>query len=351
VIRGDRRLGFKISGQYYEYVELIYLKANPDVREKIKDKHIPDGLSHFLRVGYREILDKKRQYAVDVSMPKVSAITKNPSSKKGKHLCLFAHFDPHGLIDPYVILYLETLKSIGCDIVFVTENAQKKELKKLGQLCFRVVQRSAGGLDFGSWYSALTFLKLNLNSYDTVILANDSAYFPVKPIDQLLKKMKKFDFWGITESLQQGSTSNSYHTQSYFMAFSKPARKKGLLNQFLSQYEKYPILSKCGIIEIFEYGMTRWALNLKLKVGALCDLKRCYEYTKKIRKVPNLNCLTPTLDLWDTLITEEQCPILKIGLVRDNPKNNYDEAIAKKLLDKGSYPFELIARHIQRIKG
>ncbi|HXL73157.1 MAG TPA: rhamnan synthesis F family protein [bacterium] len=349
VIRGDRRLAFKINGQYYEYVELVYLKANPDVREKIKNKQIPDGLSHFLKVGYREILDKKRQYAVDVSMPKVFKITKNPSSKKRKHLCLFAHFDPQGLIDPYVILYLETLKSIGCDIVFVTETAQKKELKKLVQLCFRVIQRSAGGLDFGSWYSALTFLKLNLNAYDTVILANDSAYFPIRPVDQLLEKMRKFDFWGITESLQKSSARNSYHIQSYFLGFSKSARKKGLLNQFLSQYEKYPVLSKCGIIEIFEYGMTQWAFNSKLKVGALCNLRKCYEYTKKIRKLPNLDRITPTLDLWDTLIDIEHCPILKVGLVRDNPKDNFDFSLAKKPLRLSNYPVQFIRKHIKRI--
>ena len=350
VIRGDRRLAFTLNGQYYEYIESVYLKANPDVVEKIKAKQIPDGLCHFLRQGYKEILDGKRRYAVDVSMPTVSKIIKNPSSKRGNHLCLFAHYDPQGLIDPYVIVYLETLKAMGCDIVFISETAQKKELTKLNRLCFRVIQRSAGGLDFGSWYSALSYLELNLNSYEFVLLANDSAYFPIRPVGQLLKKMKTFDFWAITESLQRGSTSNPYHLQSYFMGFSKLARRKGLLGQFLSQYEKYPILSKCGIIEIFEYGMTQWAFNLKLKVGALCDLKACYEYTKKIRKVPNLDRVTPTLDLWDTLIEADQCPILKVGLVRDNPKNNFDMGIAKKLLDKGSYQFELIVNHIRRIK-
>ncbi len=349
IIRGDRRLAFTLNGQYYEYVESVYLKTNPDVQEKIKVKKIPDGLCHFLKQGYQEILDGKRQYAAGVSMPIVLKITKNPSSKKSKHLCLFAHFDPQGIIDPYVVVYLETLKAMGCDIVFISETAQKAELKKINRLCFRVIQRSVGGLDFGSWYSALSYLKLDLNHYDTVILANDSAYFPIRPVSQLLEKMENFDFWGLTESLQRGSTSNPYHIQSYFMGFSKLARKKGLLDQFLSQYEKHPILSKCGIIEIFEYGMTRWAFKLKLKVGALCDLKKCYEYTQKIRKVPDLDHVTPTLDLWDTLIEAEQCPILKVGLVRDNPKNNFDAAIAKKLLE-GFYQFKLVENQIQRIK-
>jgi hypothetical protein len=349
VIRGDRRLAFTISGQYYEYVELVYLKANPDVQKKINNKQIPDGLSHFLRIGYREILDKKRRYAASVSMPKIIKITKNPGSQRGKHLCLFAHYDPQGLIDPYVIVYLKTLKAMKCDIVFISENVQKKELKKLNRLCLKVVQRSKGGLDFGSWYSALIFSKLNLNSYDLVLLANDSAYFPVRPVDQLLEKMKKFDFWGITESLQKSSAHNPYHIQSYFLGFSKLARKKGLLNQFLSQYEKYPVLSKCGIIEIFEYGMTQWALDLKLKVGALCDLKKCYEYTNKIRNVPGLGRLTPTLDLWDTLIETEHCPILKVGLVRDNPKGNFDFSLAEKLLCPSNYPIQFIHKHIKRI--
>jgi lipopolysaccharide biosynthesis protein len=239
---------------------------------------------------------------------------------------------------------------MGCDIVFISENIQKKELKKLNRSCFRVIQRSTGGLDFGSWYSALSYLNLNLNQYDVVLLANDSAYFPVRPVDLLLKKMKKFDFWGITESLQRGSTSNPYHIQSYFMVFSKLARKKGLLSRFISQFEKHPILSKCGIIEIFEYGMTQWALGLKLKVGALCNLKDCYEYTKKIRKVPDLYRLTPTLDLWDTLIEAEQCPVLKVGLVRDNPHKNFNDSLAEKIIGKNSYNFQIIKNHIQRIK-
>ena len=352
VLRGDRRLAFTLEGRYFEYVEEVYLRANPDVAQKVASGELPDGLSHFIRTGYREISAKKRKFTIGSPLPRVERIIKNPKGKANPHLCLFAHYDPQGLIDPYVVHYLKTLRSQGCDIVFISESARDPELKKLKGLCFRVIQRSRGGLDLGSWYTALKKLPLDLSRYVWVIFANDSVYFPIRSPEPMFQKAEsgKFDFWGITESLQKGAAPEPYHIQSYFLGFSKEARRKGLFGRFLAQFESHPVLSKCGIIDLFEYGMTRWAMDLKLRVGVYCGLKDCYEAAKKVRRVPPLDRTTPTLDLWDTLIRSSQCPILKVGLFRDHLRKGFDPSLAQKLVAEGSYDFKLIENHIRRIK-
>ena len=38
-------------------------------------------------------------------------------------LVLFAHFDPHGVVDPYVDYYLKALRGLGSTIVFVSGSA------------------------------------------------------------------------------------------------------------------------------------------------------------------------------------------------------------------------------------
>ena len=351
ILRGDRRLAFTLGGRYFEYVEEVYLKANPDVAGKIASGLLPDGLGHFLRAGYREIAVGKRKFSLEPPLPQVKRIIQSPRGKAGHHLCLFAHFDPQGLIDPYVVVYLKTLRSLGCDIVFISESANDSELKKLRGLCFRVIQRTRGGLDLGSWYTALKKLPLDLSRYEWVIFANDSVYFPIRPPRPLFQKAKSgnLDFWGITESLQRGAVPEPYHIQSYFLGFSKAARRKNFFGRFRTQFESHPILSKCGIIDLFEYGMTHWAQELELRVGAFCGLKDCYEAAKKLRGVPPLDRTTPTLDLWDTLISSAQCPILKVGLFRDRLRKDFDPSLAKKLVTDGSYDFKLVENHIHRL--
>ena len=47
-------------------------------------------------------------------------------------LCVFAHYDRDGLIEDYVLYYLQALKEVCYDIIFVSDcDIQATELEKL----------------------------------------------------------------------------------------------------------------------------------------------------------------------------------------------------------------------------
>ena len=54
-------------------------------------------------------------------------------SNIGRKVCLFAHFDPEGIIRDYVVYYLQALKDEGFEIFFITtsEKIHSNEILKI----------------------------------------------------------------------------------------------------------------------------------------------------------------------------------------------------------------------------
>ena len=132
-------------------------------------------------------------------------------------------YDRDGIIDEYVVRYLSALRDAGADICFITSTAAPKELEKIRQFVFRIIIKNDAGRDFGSWYLALESIQTSLRErYAYVLFINDSVYFPVVDCGRMFAQMaaSKLDLWGITDSRQCG-----YHLQSYFLGFSRNARR------------------------------------------------------------------------------------------------------------------------------
>ena len=66
ILKGERRLSFEFEGKRSDYVESAYLAANPDVAALVKSGTLPDGLEHFLTVGWSEVqAGDRRPYPVE----------------------------------------------------------------------------------------------------------------------------------------------------------------------------------------------------------------------------------------------------------------------------------------------
>ena len=344
---GDRRrLGFYYKGRNCDFIEEYYLRANPDVSQLLNEKKISSAAIHFIRSGFKEILEGKRTLYPDYVSTKILRSVEFSSEKKGKHLCFFAHYDPDGIIDDYVIYYLKSLREIECDIVFISASVKESELEKISSLCIKFLERGEYGRDFGSWYLALKFANINMSHYEFVIWANDSIYFPIRPIDNLLPfiRSKNLDYWGLTDSLEGTSLNFFYHIQSYFIGFSKNAREL-LFPIFISEYEKFPFLSKKGQISLFEFGLSQHALSKNLLVGSLCNIEDIWEVARNYQNLPPISDTNPTHFLWDTLITKFNCPVLKISILKEK---FISPILAKSIIGK-YYDFNLINNHLERI--
>ena len=289
---------------------------------------------HLIRVYYNEI----KQFLEIPSSNNGRVINKiNNFSKSKDKLCIFSHFDKDGIIDDYVIYYLKNLYSVGIDIIFIStaKNITDESISKLLPYCRDIIIKENIGYDFGAWKTGLEYIDKEIESYDSLILCNDSVYAPLYDLSSMINtmKQKEVDFWGVTDSYEV-----KWHLQSYFLFFNKKVLKSKVFVDFWKHYKIYNI--KRNIIEKYEVGLTDILSKEGFKFSAYCPSNELIKDEK----------INTTHHLWKELIINKKCPIIKIELLRDNPVK-VDISNWKFILSNNtSYNVSLIENHIKRIK-
>ena len=150
-----------------------------------------------------------------------------------KRLAIFAFYNGKGLINDYVVTYLEYLKEVSDSIIFVADNEPNiKELSKIYPLVSHIESYHHGEYDFGSYKIGFNYAKEHylLDDVDEIILCNDSC-FCVDPLKPAFDKMdtKSCDFWSMT-------ASNEYelHLQSFFLVVKKNLFSSELFSNYLN---------------------------------------------------------------------------------------------------------------------
>ncbi len=259
---------------------------------------------------------------------------KNNQSKY-RNLCIFYHFDKDNVIDDYVIYYLQELSEQNFDIVFVStaEELSPLEIDKIKHLCRDILVKENIGYDFGAWQTAIVYLAEDLYKYDTLLLCNDSVYAPLYPLEEMFQKMQgRYDFWGITDSYEI-----YHHLQSYFMVFDKKVVESKVFQDIWKTYKVYKI--KRNIILQYEIGLSRKFLKAGYSMGVYCSYDKLN--TTLIRNASHYS--------WRELLEKFRCPILKVELLRDNPKNINTLGWEELIKNTSSYDIGMIQRHLKRM--
>ena len=124
--------------------------------------------------------------------------TSVPSSPR--RACLFALYDPDGLVDDYVVAYVAELARHADVFVLADCELAPGQLERLSGSVAGSWARRHGGHDFGSW--SLLAKELvgwdALTAYDEVLLANDSCWL-LRSLDEVFAEMdtRECDFWGL----------------------------------------------------------------------------------------------------------------------------------------------------------
>jgi hypothetical protein len=117
-----------------------------------------------------------------------------------RRACLFALYDPDGLVDDYVVDYVRELARFADVFVLADCDLQPGQLALLDGLVRGSWARRHGAHDFGSW--SLLARELvgwdALDGYDEVLLANDSCWL-LRPLDEVFARMdaRACDFWSL----------------------------------------------------------------------------------------------------------------------------------------------------------
>ena len=169
-------------------------------------------------------------------------------SKESKRIGVFIFFDKDNIIDDYVIYMLNSLNEAVDKILFVSNcELSKEELNKLAKFNIEINIRDNKGLDAGAFKYIYDKYSEEINTYDELIIMNDTFFGPFKPFKEIIEEMsiKDIDFWGLTANFDSPDGTKKAidgyihsHIQTFFVAY----RKNILLSDFFKKYwSKYNI--------------------------------------------------------------------------------------------------------------
>lgn len=151
-------------------------------------------------------------------------------------VCIFASYDKHNIIHPYVIAYLKKIKRHCDKIIFIADNsATSTEQDKLKKLVDYAQFERHGEYDFGSYKRGFAWLQKQpyYNDVTELILCNDSC-FTVGDFQDVFNTMANndADFWGMTYNIYGN------HVQSYFWVLKKSVFTSQTFHSFIFSVKK-----------------------------------------------------------------------------------------------------------------
>ncbi|QDC38073.1 CDP-glycerol glycerophosphotransferase family protein [Sphingobium fuliginis] len=254
------------------------------VQTYLRGEWASDPLLHYMTEGARKGYSLKPRLPVTFRCP----TSYKKHSGKPRRICLFAGYDPDGLIDPVAVEYIRDLAR-HADIYYLADcYIAPRELTKLAHLVKGAWAERHGRYDFGSW--SLLSQKIGwdlIDSYDELILANDSCYL-MRSLEGIFAEMdsRECDWWGLqatkglastfaTQALAEeldlkalksdwlsrfeADTTYDFLVGSYFLVFRKTVLSDQCVRDVLTNVSEEK--SKLNIIRKYEIGLTRLLIS------------------------------------------------------------------------------------------
>lgn len=185
-----------------------------------------------------------------------------------KRISLLAGYDRDGVIHDYVVHMAKNLSRIS-EVYYCSDNELRagEQIKLCGVAKICCSERH-GKYDFGSWARMIDMIGWEaISRFDELIIANDSCYGPLFPIEMIHQHMCKYDcdFWGMTTNKEI-----SFHVQSYYMVFNRKIILNRSFRNFWARVE--PEDSYGDVVRKYELGLSRVLMNEGFVPAAYIDL-------------------------------------------------------------------------------
>lgn len=247
----------------------------------------------------------------------------------GSTTAVVAHWDPQGIVDPYVVHMCRALRSLGWKVVLSSHSGLRQSEKESdpAEWADAILYRTCSGYDFTSWKAALHCFP-SLLRCNELILCNDSVFGGIGSYAPMHDAMRDLscDFWGVTASREILP-----HVQSYYFVFRQSALQH---ESFMKFFAAVPLSDDRDLAISFEVRLALWLSMHGLRPGVYAP----------VAGVPD-SC-NPSLDLWRKLLAHN-VPMLKKALLASN---NTGISGWEKELVKRQYPVGYIYRYFSRIQ-
>ncbi|MDQ6794129.1 MAG: rhamnan synthesis F family protein [Chloroflexota bacterium] len=235
-------------------------------------------------------------------------------------ICLFAHFDPQGRIDPYVEHHIRVLASSGFDVILssTSQRLDADDVRRVLPLCRAVMRRDNIGLDFGSWQAAMATFP-DVWTYDRMLLTNDTLFGPFSDLGAVFAKMENAAelVCGLNDSLETAP-----HLQSFFLYFKSPLLQDPAFRRFWQRFRFS--FRKRRIIDSGEIGLSQYLMKAGYQLFPVYPIRdllqvaqamgQRFQYHERLTTLP----VNASLMMWDILLTDFDYPYIKAELLRSN---------------------------------
>ncbi len=216
--------------------------------------------------------------------------------KQHKIATFFVHHDINNIISDNDLILCRKLSEISTCFIFISNSDLREyDINKIKEISKKVIIRENVGYDFGAWRDALNdFGFNNLEKYDKLILANNSVYGPVYPLDEMFSVMEaeNVDFWGVTlfPEFNDGSYLGKHkieeHLQSYFQVFNSSVIKNENFKNFWQNVLDYrklkDVISNCETLLTELLYLEGFTYSAYIKESKMCleyfSLQLPYEF-------------------------------------------------------------------------
>ena len=270
---------------------------------------------------------------------------------------ILAHYDPDGIVDPYVLYSLQKYRRAFEHITIVSVSADCLPPNH-ENLVDTFIRRENIGYDFYSWKVGFERLA-DKDKFFEVVFVNDSIYGPLFDIEHVLlaNNIKEADLWGLTTSFQINS-----HIQSFFFAMRHSLLRSNAALEYWNSV--HALADKASVIYQYELKLAAhfrdrgWRTetiytngNAKRSVWEMIrsDIniarpRSSARYVYHNLKSKNQN---PTHYLWRSVI-DAGVPFVKAEVFRINPLGLQLEPIRNYIVENTLYPFDLVSAHVRR---
>lgn len=273
---------------------------------------------------------------------------------------IFAHFDPHGIVDNYVLHALACYRQYFELVHFVTTSPlDRAQTASVASLVDKVIVRSNIGYDFMSWRVGFEALPKHAR-FDDVVFANDSCYGPCSDLSVSWARVAKLDadLWGASLNHQFRP-----HVQSFFMGFGRRLLQSGFARRFWQTVDVIP--DKMQLIFAYEVGLSARVEAEGYRIGGVVAFPRLSKAFKRRVTADNASTtdaawaaeaaeyirqeqvLNPVQLCWAEAL-RTGLPFVKVELLRDNPLHANIHAVHDMIKAARWYDVQLISRHLER---
>ncbi|MFT9296405.1 MAG: rhamnan synthesis F family protein [Acetobacter orientalis] len=141
---------------------------------------------------------------------------------------IFFFYDPQGIVDDYIVYFLEKLSEFSERIIFCSNGPLARDAEnKLNGIVQDLIIRSNVGYDSMAYKTGLELINFDREGlYDEVLMVNHTCYGPIFPFSELFTEMdgRECDFWGVSAhdaivpNPFTGSGELPWHLNSNFIA-------------------------------------------------------------------------------------------------------------------------------------